>query len=86
MGIELGGTIAIPVLAVYTLKNVFMLPIFVLSAILAFVGLWVVKQRTLLYGRDELLVAMGIGSQTCCEQYLHPLTAWFARIVRSRFA
>lgn len=61
-GYRLGGTIAIPVLAVYTLKNVFMLPIFILGTILAFVGLWVVKQRTLLYGRDELLVAMGIGS------------------------
>lgn len=61
-GYRLGGTIAVPVLAVYTLKNAFMLPIFVLSTILAFVGLWVVKQRTLLYGRDELLVAMGVGS------------------------
>jgi hypothetical protein len=61
-GYRMGGTIAIPVLAVYTLKNVWMLPIFVLSTIVAYLGLWVVKQRTLLYGRDELLVAMGLGS------------------------
>ena len=61
-GYRMGGTIAIPVLAVYTLKNVWMLPIFVLSTIIAYLGLWVVKQRTLLYGRDELLVTMGIGS------------------------
>lgn len=61
-GYRLGGTIAIPVLAVYTLKNVVMLPIFVFSTLLAFVGLWVVKQKTLIYGRDELLVAMAIGS------------------------
>lgn len=61
-GYRLGGTIAIPILAVYTLKTVWMLPIFVLSTILAYVGLGIVKQRTLLYGRDELLVAMGIGS------------------------
>lgn len=61
-GYRLGGTIAIPVLAVYTLKNVFMLPIFIFSTLLAYIGLWLVKQRTLLYGRDELLVAMGIGS------------------------
>ncbi|OYR57622.1 poly-gamma-glutamate biosynthesis protein PgsC/CapC [Halorubrum halodurans] len=61
-GYRLGGTIAIPVLAVYTLKNAWMLPIFVLSTILAYLGLRIVKQRTLLYGRDELLVAMGIGS------------------------
>jgi hypothetical protein len=61
-GYRLGGTIAIPVLAVYTLKNVIMLPIFVLSTLLAFIGLWVVKQKTLIYGRDELLATMAIGS------------------------
>jgi hypothetical protein len=61
-GYRTGGTIAIPVMAVYTLKNGLMLPIFLLSTLLAYVGLWIVKQRTLLYGRDELLVAMGIGS------------------------
>ncbi|MFB6267081.1 MAG: poly-gamma-glutamate biosynthesis protein PgsC/CapC, partial [Halodesulfurarchaeum sp.] len=61
-GYRTGGTITIPVLAVYTLKNALMLPIFVLSTVLAYVGLWVAKRRTLIYGRDELLVAMTIGS------------------------
>lgn len=61
-GYRLGGTIAIPVLAVYTLKNAFMLPIFFFSTILAYIGLSIVKQRTLIYGRDELLISMGIGS------------------------
>jgi len=61
-GYRLGGAIAIPVLAVYTLKNVVMLPIFVLSTLLAFVGLWLIKQKSLIYGRDELLVSMAIGS------------------------
>jgi MFS family permease len=61
-GYRTGGTIAIPVLAVYTLKNALMLPIFLLSACLAYLGLYVVKRRTLIYGRDELLVAMAIGS------------------------
>jgi len=61
-GYRLGGTIVVPVLAVYTLKNAVMLPIFLLSTMLAFVGLSVVKQTTLIYGRDELLVVMGIGS------------------------
>ena len=61
-GFRTGGTIAIPVLAVYTLKNAFMLPIFLLSTLLAFLGLSAVKHRTLIYGRDELLVAMAIGS------------------------
>jgi hypothetical protein len=61
-GYRTGGTIAIPVLAVYTLKNVLMLPIFLVSTLVAYVGLYVVKHRTLVYGRDELLVAMAIGS------------------------
>lgn len=61
-GYRTGGTIAIPVLAVYTLKNALMLPIFLLSTALAYVGLYLVKHRTLVYGRDELLVAMAIGS------------------------
>lgn len=61
-GYRLGGTIAIPVLAVYALKNAFMLPIFFFSTSIAYLGLSVVKRRTLIYGRDELLIAMGIGS------------------------
>ena len=61
-GYRTGGTIAIPVLAVYTLKNALMLPIFLISTLTAYVGLYVFKRRTLIYGRDELLVAMAIGS------------------------
>ncbi|WP_311172325.1 poly-gamma-glutamate biosynthesis protein PgsC/CapC [Halobellus ordinarius] len=61
-GYRTGGTIAIPVLAVYTLKNALMLPIFLISTLTAYVGLYVIKHRTLIYGRDELLVAMAIGS------------------------
>lgn len=61
-GYRTGGTFTIPVLAVYTLKNALMLPIFVISTAAAFVGLWLVKRRTLVYGRRELLVARGIGS------------------------
>jgi hypothetical protein len=61
-GYRTGGTIAIPVVAVYSLKTVLMLPTFVLSTMVAYLGLSVVKNRTLIYGRDELLVAMAIGS------------------------
>ncbi len=61
-GYRTGGTIAIPVIAVYSLKNALMLPIFVLSTLIAYFGLSVVKRRTLIYGRDELLAAMAIGS------------------------
>ncbi|PCR89503.1 poly-gamma-glutamate biosynthesis protein PgsC/CapC [Natrinema ejinorense] len=61
-GYRTGGTIAVPVLAVYTLKNALMLPIFLISTLIAYIGLYAVKHRTLIYGRDELLVAMAIGS------------------------
>jgi hypothetical protein len=61
-GYRLGGTITVPVLAMYTLKNVFMLPVFVLSTIAAYIGLWYFRQRTLIYGRDEFLVALIIGT------------------------
>lgn len=61
-GYRLGGTITVPVLAVYTLKNALMLPVFVISTIAAYIGLWYFRQRTLIYGRDELLVAFVIGT------------------------
>lgn len=61
-GYRLGGTITIPVLAVYTLKSFLMLPVFVLSTLAAYVGLWVLKRRTLIYGRDELVSAVLIGT------------------------
>lgn len=38
-GYRLGGTIAVPVLAVYTVKNALMLPIFLLSTVLAYLAL-----------------------------------------------
>lgn len=61
-GYRLGGTITVPVLAVYSLKNFLMLPVFVLSTITAYLGLWYLRQRTLIYGRDELLAAIVIGT------------------------
>lgn len=61
-GLRLGGTISIPVLAVYTLKSVWTLPVSLASAVLAYVGLWLLKERTLIYGRDELLAAIVVGS------------------------
>ncbi|MFC7074102.1 poly-gamma-glutamate biosynthesis protein PgsC/CapC [Halovenus rubra] len=61
-GYRLGGTITVPVLAVYTLKNVLMLPVFVLSTSAAYIGLWYFRQRTLIYGRDQFIVALVIGT------------------------
>jgi hypothetical protein len=61
-GYRLGGTITVPVLAMYTLKNVLMLPVFVLSTIAAYLGLWYLRERTLIYGRDEFIAALIIGT------------------------
>lgn len=61
-GLRLGGTVVAPVLAIYTLKNVITLPVFLGSALLAYVGLSLAKRHTLLYGRDELVVAILVGS------------------------
>lgn len=61
-GYRLGGTITVSIIAVYTLKNVVMLPIFVLSFAVAYIGLQILKDQTLIYGRRELLSAIVIGS------------------------
>lgn len=61
-GYRLGGTVTIGIVAVYSLENVIMLPIFVLSTALAFLGLGVLRDRSLIYGRGELIAAIVIGS------------------------
>jgi hypothetical protein len=61
-GYRLGGSITVPVLAVYTLKNFLMLPVFLLSAVAAYIGLWVLRRQTLIFGRDELVAAIVIGT------------------------
>ncbi|WP_267643226.1 poly-gamma-glutamate biosynthesis protein PgsC/CapC [Haloarchaeobius amylolyticus] len=61
-GYRLGGTITVPILAVYTLKDLSLLPVFVLSTLTAYTGLWLFRRRTLVAGRDELVVAMVVGT------------------------
>lgn len=61
-GLRLGGTIVVPVLALYTLKNFIALPVFLVSTALAWAALWAAKQYTLVYGRDELVVSIVAGS------------------------
>lgn len=61
-GLRLGGTIVVPVLALYTLKNFVALPVFLASTVLAWLALWGAKQYTLIYGRTELVVAIVAGS------------------------
>lgn len=69
-GYRLGGTITVPVLAVYVLKNFLMLPVFVLSTVAAYLGLWYFKQRTLIYGRDELVAAILVGTSVPLGAFL----------------
>lgn len=69
-GYRLGGTITVPVLAVYALKNFLMLPVFVLSTVAAYLGLWYFRERTLIYGRDELVVAILVGTSVPLVTFL----------------
>ncbi|PSQ58670.1 hypothetical protein BRD18_05255 [Halobacteriales archaeon SW_7_71_33] len=62
LGYRLGGTITVPVLAVYTLWDFMMLPVFLLSTVTAYLGLWLFRRRTLIYGRNEFVAAILIGS------------------------
>ncbi len=62
LGYRLGGVIVVPIMAVYTLKNFVMLPVFVVSALTAYVGLNYVKRKTMIYGRTELVASILIGS------------------------
>lgn len=70
-GFRLGGTITVPVLTMYTVKNFLMLPLFVSSTIISYIGLLYLRKRTLIYGRQEFLSAIAIG-------IIVPLTVIFA--------
>jgi len=61
-GLRMGGTIVVPVLALYTLKNFVALPVFLVSFGLAYVALWAAKRYTLVYGRTEVVVSIVAGS------------------------
>ena len=61
-GYRLGGVIVVPVLAVYTCKNFLMLPLFLAGAIIAYLGLRYLQKKTMIYGRDELVATLLLGS------------------------
>lgn len=69
-GLRLGGAILVPTLVVYALKDFTTLPVFVLSTAVAYVLLWQAKERTLAYGRDEFLIALGAGALVPVSAYL----------------
>ncbi|WP_435074046.1 poly-gamma-glutamate biosynthesis protein PgsC/CapC [Halorubrum sp. HHNYT27] len=69
-GLRLGGAILVPTLVVYALKEFITLPVFFVSAAVAYLLLWQAKERTLIYGRDEFLVALAAGAVVPIVGYL----------------
>lgn len=61
-GLRLGGSILVPTLVVYALKDFTTLPVFLVSTAIAYSILWQAKEKTLVYGREEFLVALAGGS------------------------
>ncbi|SEG36726.1 poly-gamma-glutamate biosynthesis protein PgsC/CapC [Halobellus limi] len=75
-GLRLGGAILVPTLVVYALKDFTTLPVFVLSTAVAYFILWQAKERTLVYGRDEFLVALAGGALVPMIGYFALVTFW----------
>jgi len=69
-GLRLGGAIVVPTIVVYSLTDFITLPVFVVSTIIGYLLLWVAKERTLVYGRDEFLVSLAAGSLVPLVLYL----------------
>jgi len=61
-GYRLGGVIVVPILAVYTCKNFLMLPLFLVGTIVAYLGMRYLQKNTMIYGRDELIATLLLGS------------------------
>lgn len=61
-GLRMSGVLVVPLFAVYTLYDVHAFPLAVVSTAAAYVGLEIVKSRTLLYGRVLLLTGIAIGA------------------------
>lgn len=61
-GLRLGGVIVVPVLAVYSLYTFSALPLFLLSATIAYILVGLIRQRTLIYGRQLLIASLSVGA------------------------
>jgi hypothetical protein len=60
-GYRLGGVIIVPLFAIYTLRSFGTFPVLVLSVVGAYLSVWIVKQRSLLYGRSLFVIAVLTG-------------------------
>jgi hypothetical protein len=61
-GLRLGGVIVVPLIAVYLLRSFGSFPVFVVSILAAYVSVWVITDRLLVYGRRLFLVTVLVGS------------------------
>ncbi|MXR50357.1 capsular biosynthesis protein [Halovenus sp. WSH3] len=61
-GLRLGGVMIVPLVTVYFFLSFATFPVFVLSVIAAYVSLWIIKRRLLLYGRYLFIVSVLVGA------------------------
>jgi len=63
-GIRVGGLIVLPLLVLFAFRNAWLLPVFLLAAALAYVGIQLLHAWTLIYGRALLSVGVIFGLLT----------------------
>ncbi|WP_323171821.1 poly-gamma-glutamate biosynthesis protein PgsC/CapC [Natrialba sp. PRR66] len=61
-GLRMGGVIVVPLLAVYSLYSFEALPLFLVTATLAYCLVGLIRRHTLIYGRQLLLVSLAAGA------------------------
>ncbi|WP_158206060.1 poly-gamma-glutamate biosynthesis protein PgsC/CapC [Halomarina oriensis] len=61
-GLRMSGVLVVPLFAVYSLYDLYAFPLAVVSTAAAYLGLALLKRRTMLYGRVLLLSAIAIGA------------------------
>lgn len=61
-GYRLSGVVVVALLAIYTLVDFVALPVFILSSLLAYLGIKLVQNWWLLYGRQLILTAILLGA------------------------
>ena len=61
-GLRVGGVMVVPLVAVYTFRELWTPVVFLGGAVAAFTALYAVREFTLWYGREPLLVAIATGA------------------------
>lgn len=78
---KVGGVIAIPILVIYTLQDMIILPIFIVSAVLCILVARLIAEKTLLYGRRLLYCFLAI-SIVATSIIIAATAQWFAPLVQ----